>query len=365
MWQKIGKILLMLTIWAGVIAYVAWSGVRVQRHLESQTIERVDIAIVDSMTTGRLVGAQRVREWLRTEGFATIGAPLSRVDVVGIRDMIARNGFVDNVNVYASYRGTLHIDISQRQPLLRLLVDGYNVYITEEGFVFSTPEASSLYAPVVTGDYKPLFDPAFEGMLSDYMVSLRRASEQKIKEIGKEKKPLWEQDKALKESYDKVGETSIEKYGNEKPSDYRRRLEQFKDDKLRKRLDIEAQRRDVQSRLDAVTARQRAEQQRMQRLQMQYDDLCHLLAFVKQVQRDSFWRAEIVQICATTTSYGALSLSVVPRSGNFSIELGEPKGSSQKLERLMSFYRSAMSSLGWERWSKIDLRYNNQVVCTQ
>lgn len=365
MWQKIAKIVVVLIIWAGVISYIAWSSARVQQHFESQTVKRVDVVIVDSMETGRLVGAQRVREWLRTEGFATIGVPIEDVDVVGIRDMIARNGFVGSVDVYTSYRGTLHIDISQRRPLLRLILDGYNVYVTKEGFVFSAPEASAIYAPVVTGDYKPLFAPGFEGLLSDYVASLQMASEQRIKEIGKEKKPLNDLEKNLKEELAEVKGSKMENYNEEKPSDKQRRKEAFNDDKYLKMRQIEAQLRDVEVRRNAVTARQRAEQQKMNLLQKQYDDLCGLLKFVSQVQRDNFWRAEIVQICASATSYGALSLMLVPRSGDFRIEFGETEDAEHKLERLMSFYRSAMTSLGWERWSKIDLRYNNQVVCTQ
>ena len=191
------------------------------------------------------------------------------------------------------------------------------------------------------------------------------ASEQRIKEIGKEKKPLNDLEKNLKEELAEVKGSKMENYNEEKPSDKQRRKEAFNDDKYLKMRQIEAQLRDVEVRRNAVTARQRAEQQKMNLLQKQYDDLCGLLKFVSQVQRDNFWRAEIVQICASATSYGALSLMLVPRSGDFRIEFGETEDAEHKLERLMSFYRSAMTSLGWERWSKIDLRYNNQVVCTQ
>ena len=365
MWQKIAKILVMLIIWAGVISYIAWSGARVQQHFESQTVKRVDVAIVDSVQIGRLVGSQRVREWLRTEGFATIGVAIEDVDVAGIRDMIARNGFVGSVDVYASYNGVLHIDISQRRPLLRLLLDGYNVYITKEGFVFSAPEASAIYAPVVTGDYKPLFEPGFEGQLSEYVASLQSKSQERIREIGKERKPLNELEGKLKENYAEERKRVMDDYNDEKPSDKQRRREAFNDDKYRKLRGIEAQLKDVEAKRDAVAARQRAEREKMNLLQKQYDDLCGLLAFVSRVQKDNFWRAEIVQVCASATSYGALSLMLVPRSGDFRIEFGETDDAEHKLERLMSFYRSAMTSLGWERWSKIDLRYNNQVVCTQ
>ena len=52
------------------------------------------------------------------------------------------------------YSGTLRVSISQREPLLRLLTDGTNSYVTADGYVFAAPKASSLYVPVVTGDYR-------------------------------------------------------------------------------------------------------------------------------------------------------------------------------------------------------------------
>lgn len=365
MWQRVCKILLMLTIWAGVIAYIAWASVRVQRHIEAQTVKRVDIAIVDSTNTDRLISSQRVREWLRTEGYATIGEPIEAVDVTGIRNMIARNGFVDEVDVYTSYKGVLHIDISQRQPLLRVLLDGYNVYVTRQGFVFSTPEASSLYAPVVTGDYRPLFSPEYEGLLSDYMETLREESEAKVKEMSKEKRPLYDKADTLAKLHSEKRKQKVKAESDESPREFRERKELFMETKQRRLLEIEREQRKVQAAIDAVTARQSAEQQRMARVEKRYTDFCRLIEFVDELQRNDFWRAEVVQICASKTSYGAMDLTIIPRSGDFCVRLGEPVALDDKLERLMRFYRSGLSRLGWNNWSKIDLRYNNQVVCTQ
>ena len=49
-----------------------------------------------------------------------------------IEEMIARNGFVERVDAYVSYDGVLHVDISQRRPLVRLLVNGVDSYVTAE-----------------------------------------------------------------------------------------------------------------------------------------------------------------------------------------------------------------------------------------
>ena len=88
-----------------------------------------------------------VRQWISHAGIKTLGTAVDAVDLTGIkRLMIARNGFVDKTVAYVSYGGTLHIEISQRKPLVRLLTDGMNAYVTADGYVFAAPRASSLCA---------------------------------------------------------------------------------------------------------------------------------------------------------------------------------------------------------------------------
>lgn len=53
--------------------------------------------------------------------------------------LIARNGFVADARVTVSYSGVLHVAVWQRTPLMRLLIDGYNSYVTEEGYLFAVP----------------------------------------------------------------------------------------------------------------------------------------------------------------------------------------------------------------------------------
>ena len=95
-----------------------------------------------------------VRRWISESGISTVGTAVDAVDLAGIERLIARNGFVDRAVVYVSYDGTLHISISQRKPLVRLLTDGLNAYATAEGW-FSphrAPRRSTCpWSPAPTG----------------------------------------------------------------------------------------------------------------------------------------------------------------------------------------------------------------------
>lgn len=71
----------------------------------------------------------------------------------------------------------------------------------------------------------------------------------------------------------------------------------------------------------------------------------------------------MVQIAAHTTPSGALEVELTPRSGRFTILFGRLEEVDRKLDKLMRFYRNGLSTLGWETYRSIDIRYRNQVVC--
>lgn len=86
-----------------------------------------------------------------------------------------------------------------------------------------------------------------------------------------------------------------------------------------------------------------------------------LFDFVELIENDDFWSNQITQICVKNSH----DLTLVPRVGNFVIEFGSVENSEAKLEKLHTFYRKTMPKVGWNRYSKIDLRFENQVVCTK
>ena len=123
--------------------------------------------------------------------------------------------------------------------------------------------------------------------------------------------------------------------------------------------------RDVRRKMDAVTARQDAVRAEQKKNEEKYADFLKLINFVRQVEDDGFWSAEIVQIVASSASSGAMELVLVPRSGDFRIVFGEIGDAERKFDKLMRFYRDGLGRIGWNRYGTINLKYNNQVVCTE
>lgn len=56
------------------------------------------------------------------------------------------------------------------------------------------------------------------------------------------------------------------------------------------------------------------------------------------------------------------TLEIVPRVGDQRIFFGDASDHVWKLEKLKVFYEKGLPNVGWDRYSRIDLRYSNQVV---
>ncbi|MGQ7869680.1 cell division protein FtsQ/DivIB [Sunxiuqinia sp. sy24] len=86
-----------------------------------------------------------------------------------------------------------------------------------------------------------------------------------------------------------------------------------------------------------------------------------LLPLVSFIHEDEFWNAQVEQI--QVNSNGELIMSTLV--GDQLIEFGRPADFQVKLRNLKALYEQAFSTIGWDQYSKINLKYTNQVVCTK
>jgi hypothetical protein len=61
--------------------------------------------------------------------------------------------------------------------------------------------------------------------------------------------------------------------------------------------------------------------------------------------------------------YHEPEVELIPRAGDHVVVLGQLDGYEKKLDNLMLFYRQAAPAEGWGKWSRINLKYDNQIVC--
>ena len=86
-----------------------------------------------------------------------------------------------------------------------------------------------------------------------------------------------------------------------------------------------------------------------------------LYKFALFLQDDVFWNDQITQIFVRSTN----DVEIVPRVGNHRILLGSLDDFEKKLKRLRLFYEQVIPKMGWEKYSIINLKFKNQIVCTK
>ena len=79
------------------------------------------------------------------------------------------------------------------------------------------------------------------------------------------------------------------------------------------------------------------------------------------LQKNPLWKAQIQQINVTT----AKELELVPQVGDHIIFLGKPNHYENKFEKLKTFYKKGLNEIGWNKYSRISLEFDNQIICTK
>lgn len=77
------------------------------------------------------------------------------------------------------------------------------------------------------------------------------------------------------------------------------------------------------------------------------------------IQADPFWRNEVVQLNILRDG----GVELIPRVGSHVAYLGQPVGIAKKLERLRKFYLYGLNVAGWNKYSRISVEFDNQIIC--
>lgn len=273
------RIILNILIWGALIAYLVFAARYCTEQHNEEVLSVVNIVVTDS---GRLraISPEMVRGWLEQEAVPLEGSPLRQVNTERISNLIRSHAFIAGTKIWIEQNGTLNIEVSQREPIMRIITnDGYDFYISHDYWIIPPQSGKGEYLPVVTGRFDLPFERGWFGNLEDMLTEEEKKSN-----------------------------------GN-------------------------------------------------------YCFLFKLINFVKLTSDDSFWKDEIVQFVVTreegAPTWKEPDIELVPRVGNHIIAVGTPDDAEQKLTKLRLFYDNVLPYEGWDAYKMINIKYNNQVVCTK
>lgn len=86
-----------------------------------------------------------------------------------------------------------------------------------------------------------------------------------------------------------------------------------------------------------------------------------LYQFALFLNNNRFWKYQIEQIYIQPNG----DVELVPKVGDHIIQLGDFSDFEKKLDNLMTFYKKGLSKKGWNVYKTINLKYENQVICSK
>lgn len=86
-----------------------------------------------------------------------------------------------------------------------------------------------------------------------------------------------------------------------------------------------------------------------------------LYEFAMYVSTDKFWNAQIEQVYVSNRN----NIELIPLVGPHTIMLGSLDNYEVKLKKLKLFYEKALPAEGWNKYTVINLKFKNQIVCTK
>ena len=90
------------------------------------------------------------------------------------------------------------------------------------------------------------------------------------------------------------------------------------------------------------------------------NDHKEIFSLINTINLSEFWSAQITQV-----HFEDDDVILIPRVGNQKIKVGNLRNIYEKLDKLYHFYKVVIPTKGWEFYKEINLKYNNQIVCTK
>jgi cell division protein FtsQ len=83
-----------------------------------------------------------------------------------------------------------------------------------------------------------------------------------------------------------------------------------------------------------------------------------ILDLINRIREDDFWKAQVAQLDIDKKS----RITLFPQVGDEKIEFGKPDDMEVKFKKLMIFYKEILPRTGWNKYNRINLEYEGQIV---
>ncbi len=164
-WRRFGKISVVVLI----IGYISFAISAFAYRSEEQICSTCKVAILDSATL-RFVSPKEVMTFLDQEDRSPLGVRAEFINKKKIEDVLESKSRIKKAECYLTPSGSMVIDITQREPIFRVMTSQSNFYIDSDGGVMRVADNFAAYVPIVTGSVPEKFA---KGDLYEFVMYLK------------------------------------------------------------------------------------------------------------------------------------------------------------------------------------------------
>ena len=139
------------------------AGQKIHRH---QKCLKLEVAILDSMHNN-FVSKADIRKFLDKEYKEYIGQPIDSIDLVKMEEIIDSRSAVLKSQAYVTKDGTLHIDVTQRRPVVRFQKKDGGFYADADGYIFPLQNTYASHVQIIDGNIPIAANSGYKGGISD------------------------------------------------------------------------------------------------------------------------------------------------------------------------------------------------------
>lgn len=139
------------------------AGQKVHKH---QKCLRLEVNIKDSLHNS-FVSKADVKRFLDKEYKGYIGLSIDSIDLVKIEKIVDSRSAVLKSQAYVTKDGTLHVDVTQRRPVVRFQKSDGGFYADSDGYIFPLQNTYASHVQVIDGHIPIAANSGYKGSIND------------------------------------------------------------------------------------------------------------------------------------------------------------------------------------------------------
>jgi len=148
---KSGKKILIILASVLVVGYLIFAAIYFGGSMRNRACVSFEVVVRDNMRL-QFVQAHDIVELVKRHELYPVGKTFDEINTLTIRDVILTNELVESAEVFTTSRGTIVANITQREPVLRVISNTHgSFYVDSNREIMPVSPNFAVHVPLATG----------------------------------------------------------------------------------------------------------------------------------------------------------------------------------------------------------------------